>query len=180
MKKALAILATLTVFLFSSSPVLAQEKIAGGSAVLKTNLSGLKKTDARGQKLATFLTQQNSPLAPYAEIFIQAADKYQIDWKLVPAITGVESSFGKNIPFRSYNAYGWANGAYRFQSWDQSIKHVSQVIKKKYIDQGLDNPWKIGPVYAPPSKTWAGKVVWFMNQIDEFNQENPKSFNLTI
>ena len=91
---------------------------------------------------------------------------------MVPAITGVESTFGKQIPTNSYNAYGWANGAYLFESWEQSIDHVSQVLKEKYVERGLDTPYKMGPVYAPPSKTWASKVVYFMNQIECFDELN--------
>jgi len=122
------------------------------------------------EKLEAFLANYDSPLAPYAEQFVRAADRYQLDWRLVPAITGVESTFGKQIPANSYNAYGWANGAFYFQSWEQSIDYVSQYLKEKYVDRGLDTPYKMGPVYAPPSRTWAGKVVYFMKQIECFNE----------
>ena len=157
----------LTAVFFLSQPVFAQEKIAGSSAVLETPQF---QVDERVAKLEKFLESYDSPLAKYADKFIEAADKYGLDWKLLPAITGVESTFGKQIPAGSYNAYGWANGAFYFESWEQSINLVSKTLKEKYLDRGLDTPYKIGPVYAPPSKTWAWKVVSFMKQIECFDE----------
>lgn len=170
MKKIFAILAILFAIIIFPQPALATET-AGSSAVLKTELFGIEKPDSRVEKLEAFLTQNNSPLASYSKEFIKAADTYQLDWRFVPAITGVESTFGKQIPANSYNAYGWNNGVYRFQSWEQSIDYVSQYLKKNYFDRGLNTPYKIGPVYAPPSRTWAVRVVYFMKQIECFNDK---------
>ena len=169
MNKLFAILAIVVAISIFPQPVLADNQEAGGSAVLKNDES--TRIDPRIEKLSLFLESYGSPLSPFAADFIQAADRYQIDWKLVPAITGVESTFGKRIPFNSYNAYGWANGAYYFESWEQSIDHVSRVLREKYYDRGLDTPQKINPVYAPPSQVWAGKVCFFMNKLENFSQD---------
>lgn len=165
----LLIFTVLTAVLFKPQTAQAQETrlvMAGISGVLKTEPIQL---DNRVERLTAFLEKYDSPLLPYAEDFVKVADKYQIDWKLVPAITGVESTFGKQIPFHSYNAYGWNNGNYRFKSWENSIEIVSKALKEKYYNRGLDNPYKIGPVYAPPSSTWAGKVTRFMKEIENFS-----------
>ncbi len=168
MKKKLVIFAILSIFLFIPQPAQAQEEklTAGGSAVLKSTTF---QPDARATQLEAFLNDYHSPLAPYAPVFIEMADKYQIDWRLVPAITGVESTFGKQIPYHSYNAYGWNNGNFHFKSWEDSIEVVSKALKEKYFDRGLDTPYKIGPVYAPPSKTWASRVNFFMQKIGNSN-----------
>lgn len=163
--KKLILLLGFILFISFPQPVKAQD-MAGESAVLTNKVLGIKMPDSRVDKLEKFLDSYNSPLTPYAACFIETADKYQIDWRLVPAITGVESTFGKRIPANSFNAYGWNNGNYRFGSWEESIEKVSLTLKEKYVNRGLDNPYKIGPVYAPPSKTWAGKVASFMRQID--------------
>lgn len=165
-KFCLILIAFLAIF-FLSQPAFAQEKIAGGSAMLENSFP---LADNRVTKLKKFLESYDSPLAEYADKIVESADEYGLDWKLVPAITGVESTFGKNIPAGSYNAYGWANGAFYFQSWEQSIDLVSQTLKEKYLDRGLDTPYKMGPVYAPPSKTWAWKVIYFMKQIECFGE----------
>jgi hypothetical protein len=122
--------------------------------------------DPRVYKLRIYLDSRNSPLSEYSEIFVQEADKNKIDWRLIPAISGVESSFGIHIPNKSFNAYGWANGEYNFSSWEESISSVSAAINNKYYEKGANNIIKISKRYAPPSKTWAGKVKYFMNKID--------------
>src|ERR1035437_123786 len=48
--------------------------------------------DSRVKILTSFLKQYNSPLTPYASDFVQMADRYNLDWKLVAAISGVEST----------------------------------------------------------------------------------------
>jgi len=93
----------------------------------------------------------------------------------------VESTFGKQIPFNSYNAYGWNNGNYRFQSWEDSIEIVSKALKEKYYNRGLDNPYKIGRVYAPPSPFWGNRVNNFMKMIEPISINSPLSaLTLTI
>lgn len=151
-----------------ASPSLAAENIGEASANLVRNESGV---DERVRKLENLLEEYNSPLKPYAQNFVQAADKYSLDWRLVAAISGVESTFGKRIPKNSYNAWGFGvptgkqNGL-AFQNWEEGIKTVSSALKEKYIDRGADSVLKIAPIYAPPSKTWAGKILFFMEKIE--------------
>lgn len=116
--------------------------------------------------LIRYLRNKKSPLEEYAEKVILSAESNNIDWRLIPAIAGVESSFGKRIPHNSYNAYGWANGEYKFSSWEESIEIVSQTLNKKYVQKGVVNINEIARIYAPPSTTWASKVKFFINQID--------------
>jgi hypothetical protein len=131
--------------------------------------------DFRVEALESYLEAKKSPLAMYADEFVDYADKYGLDYRLVPAITGVESTFGKRIPVGSYNAYGWANGEYRFSSWEDSIGHVSMTLKTKYIDKGAVSIERIGKRYAPPSNTWSNKVRYFMGEIDTM----PVTFDLS-
>lgn len=158
-------------FILSASKVSAEVYVAGSSATLKKSQVN---SDYRVRVLKAYLTKHNSPLAEYAGYFVETADKYNIDWRLVPAISGVESTFGKRIPYNSFNAYGWANGAYKFKSWEDSIEVVSKTLREKYIDKGAPSISKIARRYAPPSSTWAGKVKFFMARIDSF----PVTFTL--
>jgi len=184
MKKIILIFLTaLFAVTFLAKPAYADnDKIlmAGASAVLKDEFL-IGKKDCRIEKLRSFLESYNSPFSNKAVYLIEIADKYEIDWRLIPAISGIESTFGRQIPYNSYNAYGWANGTYRFNSWEESFEKVAKTLKEKYIDRGLDTPEKMGPVYAPPSKTWAGKVRYFMNKIENFETEGCiKALSLTI
>lgn len=133
-----------------------------------------KGFDYRVANLRNFFNTYNSPLALYAEDFVLMADKYNLDYRLVPAISGVESTFGKQIPSGSYNAYGWANGNYSFESWPNSIEVVSKTLRTQYVDRGANSVPEIARIYAPPSSTWAGNVQYFINKIDPL----PLSFEI--
>jgi hypothetical protein len=157
------ILVAIALFFASTTRASAQE-VADASATLKT--ATYEGFDYRVEKLRTFLFKLDSPLAPYADNFVTDADNFGLDYRLVPSISGVESTFGKRIPSKSFNAYGWANGKYNFKSWPDSIKIVSSTLKYKYIDRGAPTISKIARRYAPPSSTWSGKVKFFIAKID--------------
>ena len=155
-----------------TAEVSADVTVAESSAQLVSRAKA--ESDYREEILRNYLEGHNSPLSGYSDVFISLADKYRLDWRLVPAITGVESTFGKRIPVDSYNAYGWANGSYSFESWDESIEVVSKALRDNYIDRGAVSINDIARIYAPPSETWARNVKFFMNKIDPL----PVSFSL--
>lgn len=151
---------------FTADSISADYSVAEKSASLVIQGDNDSYYDERVVLLKKYLESKNSPLAGNSKDFIEYADKYDLDWRFVPAITGVESSFGKHIPSNSYNAYGWANGKYDFTSWEESIEVVSKALRIKYIDKGATSIEAIGRIYAPPSSTWSNKVHYFMNQIE--------------
>lgn len=157
----------------------ADSAVAGASALPKERLVE-KKEDPRIIRLRSYLESQNSILAEYATYFIETADRYSLDEfgldYLVPAITGLESSFAKCYPQGSYNAYGWNSGNWYWDSWEESIKHVTRVLRERYIDRGADTIYKIGPIYAE-SPTWAQRVSYIAAQIKSYN---PLSERLTL
>lgn len=158
------ILITIALFLIATNAVRAQG-VAGESASIKPDSFG-NGFDYRVENLRNFLVKFNSPLVPYAEDFVDYADAYGLDYRLVPSISGVESTFGKQIPYQSYNAYGWVNGNYSFKSWPDSIYVVSSTLRAQYIDKGAASITRIARRYAPPSDTWGGKVKYFIGKID--------------
>jgi hypothetical protein len=152
-------------FLGSAGIVRGNEISVSESASIKTDAED-NSFDFRVTNLEQYLESHNSPLSAHAEDFVKYADENGLDYRLVPAISGVESTFGKRIPYNSYNAYGWANGKYKFTSWTDSISHVSMTLKTKYIDKGAPTIPKIARRYAPPSATWGRNVTFFINKID--------------
>lgn len=144
----------------------AESNEAGASASPKFKSQNTEGFDYRSYTLRKFLAKYNSPLTPYSIEFIQTADYYGIDYRIVPAISGVESTFGKRIPVNSYNAYGWAGGDYKFKSWPDSIKIVNKTLRENYVNKGATSINKIARIYAPPSTTWGTKVSYFVRKID--------------
>lgn len=175
-KKLVLALLVFIIPLVSPKLVFALE-VAGASGMLKIE-SEAKINDTRTLRLEKFLKNQKSPLMPYAQKFVEEADKNQIDWRLLAAIAGIESGFGRKIVSGSYNAYGWGGGTIRFKSWEDSIEIVSKALAEKYYAKGLNTPEKINPVYCPPNKTWASTVRIFMGKIEGHEEAN--KINLTI
>ncbi len=162
-------------FLIFTSPVLAASEAVSSASFLTA-----ENQNFRIDELRRFLSAYNSPLVGFADEFVEAADKYELDWRLIPAITGVESTFGKAIPTGSYNAYGWANGAFYFRSWEESINVVARALRENYINRGADTVEKIAPIYAPPSTTWAWKVRYFMEKMANFAPANTLALELSL
>lgn len=114
------------------------------------------------EKLRKYLQQRHSPLAAYAEEFVKAADEYGIDYRIVAAISIIESNGGKHN-FKQYNAWGW--GKKGFGSWTEGIWAVSKGIGK-YYSKGGTTPKLISASYCPPNAdNWARKVQGVMNII---------------
>lgn len=158
---------------FNPSVASAQEKTSYPSASLAVNYQKPVR-DNRAKILADFLGEFNSPLTEYAEHFVNEADKNGLDWKLVAAISGVESYFGHQIPYESYNAWGWGvygKNVLRFNSWNEAITVISTSLRANYINKWkADDVYKIGRVYAA-DPLWARKVTFFMNKIADFAAE---------
>ncbi len=131
--------------------------------------------DARGILLTQFLTEHKSPMAPYADVIVQEADKNGIDFRLVVSIAMCESNLGKRMPSKdSFNAWGISvytgqqSGA-TFKDWPSAIGWVSKYMKERYFDKGLTDLKEIGSVYAPPSvntgHSWSNCVESFSSSI---------------
>lgn len=151
-----------------TKPVVAENiRVADSSASLIHTYKKEIKVDLRPPKIQHFLEKYHSPLAPYATDIVSLADQYHIDYRLVVAIAGVESTFCKSTPYRSYNCWGWKNGKHAFASYQDALEKVSQTLGLHYYNKGFDTPEAIGPIYAPPSPDWAWKVRFFMNQLQD-------------
>lgn len=144
------------------------------------------KVDKRAKILEAYLDKYNSPLKSEAKTFIDAADEYKIDWKLVPAIAGVESTFGKFTPgavsYPSYNGWGWGvygNQALYFRSWREGIYTVSEGLRLHYYNQGLTNPYSINRIYAE-SPFWGAKVAYFISDLEKFEKDYLNKTEQTI
>jgi hypothetical protein len=149
---------------------LSKETYATASLVMEERIEPI---DTRSERLEKYLQSINSPMALSAKQFVEQADKYQLDWKLVAAIAGNESYFGKFIPYNSFNSWGWGvwtgmSYGTNFTDWNHGIATVSEGLKKNYIDMGLTTIENIGRKYAADPQ-WSWKVRHFMNEIEAFN-----------
>jgi len=117
----------------------------------------------------------SSPLVDQSEIFVEIGFRYNIDCYLLPAIAGVESTFGHYLYPNSYNPFGWGGGSVIFPNWQAAIETVGQKLRTNYFDRGYTTIETIAPIYAQ-SPNWAQKVNYF---IQVFQTEEEK-INLHI
>lgn len=183
MVKVLIVISILFVVVLNRvSNAYAQELLAGSSAALLKPATQ-ELSDSRVRILREFLGKYNSPLVPYAGTFVEIADKYNLDWKLVAAISGVESTFGREIPYESFNGWGWGiygDNMIRFSSWREGIETVSEGLRTKYINKwGAKDVYEIGRFYAA-SPTWAQRVEYFMNKIQEYGNSNLANLSISL
>lgn len=109
---------------------------------------------------AFFTSRENSPLAGYGIDFVQAADKYGIDWTLLASISTIESNGGKQAcRFKDgtlkYNAFGWGGCKIAFKSYHEAIDVISRNLaglepatQRHYAGKDVN---KIINTYNPPS-----------------------------
>lgn len=180
MLKKLVVLAIFIPFLTSLTSVTADEQVR--NAEIPTQIVSIQagELDPRAVVLKDYLAKYSSPLQNNAQDFVDAADEYNLDWKLVPAIAGNESTFGKFIPGGhdpatiSYNGWGWGvygDQSLAFSSWREAIFTVSEGLRKDYLNRGLTEPYSIGKKYAA-SPNWAKNVSYFLNDMEEFSKNH--------
>lgn len=125
--------------------------------------------DARPEIVRQYLDYYNSPLVPYADLLVQTADKYSLDFRLIAAIAQKESNLCKIIPPGSYNCWGWGitgESTLGFDSYEQGIEIVSKGLRENYLDKGYTTTEEIMSKYTPLSNgSWAEGVNQFMTEM---------------
>ncbi len=128
------------------------------------------QSEAREEILRQFFVRHHSPLVPYVHEFITIADKYDLDFRLLPAIAMQETNLCKKAKTGSHNCWGFGvyGGKYTFfDSYPDAIEAVSKTLSVKYKNKyGLVTPEEIQPLYNPSNTSnWAFAVDHFMDQL---------------
>jgi len=97
--------------------------------------------DPRLETLRAFFRKSDCPAERYSQVFLEAADDYDLDWRLLPSISYIESTGGKAAP--NNNLFGWDSGRAQFPTPTAGIHAVgyrlahSDLYKDKNLDQLL-------------------------------------------
>ena len=97
-----------------------------------------QRTDSRLDVLRAFFQDAGCPAAAYAEAFLEAADDYNLDWRLLPSLSWVESTGGKTA--RNNNFFGWNSGRTQFPTPAAGIHLVGYQLSHSglYRSKSLD------------------------------------------
>jgi Mannosyl-glycoprotein endo-beta-N-acetylglucosaminidase len=99
------------------------------------------RTDPRLESLRRFFEKAACPALAYSKAFLEAADRYALDWRLLPSISMVESTGGKAASHN--NLFGWDSGRAQFSSPAAGIHAVgyrlahSDLYRNKDTDEIL-------------------------------------------
>lgn len=144
--------------------------------VLGSFTEAISSEDARPIILRNYLEKYNSPLTPYAQLFVDKADEYGLKYYQLPvAIAQQESNLGKKTPPSCHNAWGWgihSEGTLCFPDWQTAIDTYIKGLTEKYGDiLATENEdkmlYELMKRYAPLSLesangSWAKGVKQFM------------------
>jgi hypothetical protein len=129
----------------------------------------IDEADSQTEIVRQFLARHGSPLEDYSPDIIAAAKRYDLDFRLLPAIAMQESNACKRVIADSNNCWGW--GIYggkvtRFSNYPEAIETISKTLSTKYRDRGLITPQELGQLYNPSNtNNWAENVQSFMDDM---------------
>ena len=94
--------------------------------------------DSRLAFLRNFFEHSNCPAAKLSPVFLEAADMYALDWRLLPSLSFVETTGGKSA--RNNNLFGWDSGRAAFSSAAAGIRAVAASLANSalYRDKDVD------------------------------------------
>lgn len=148
-------------------------KTADGSQREQSVIAVLETGDARDAIIARFLERHKSPMEPhdeYGKKLVEIADRYKIDFRLLPAIAMQESNLCRNTnPGAPNNCLGFgihARGTLDFDSYEAGFERAARELKAYYIDRGLHTVEQIERKYTPSSNgSWAASVNQWMAEM---------------
>jgi hypothetical protein len=119
------------------------------------------RNDPRLERLRGFFGKLECPALAYAETFLEAADDYALDWRLLPSLSYVESTGGKSAPHN--NLFGWNSGRAQFSTPGAAIHMVGFHLSHSptYRHKSLD---ALLTTYNPTGE-YAAKVKSVMRRI---------------
>lgn len=122
--------------------------------------------DARHHKLEIFFRSFGCPAPYYASDYIRAADAYSIDYRLLPAISLLESTCG--LYQRNNNRWGWDSARTPFASVREGLRYIAFQLSRGrfYRNKTLDQKIRI----YNPDPAYERKIKLLMRKIDNPRQ----------
>jgi len=142
---------------------LLDQGLSTGTAQSLSAPAGLQKqNDPRFHAIRNFFMSRKCPIVELSADFLAAADKHNLDWRLLPSIALLESGGGRVAP--GGNPLGWGSGQAKFKTAAQAIYYVAERLAISPIYAGKDLKTKLR-IYNPARKDYAARVQEVMEQL---------------
>lgn len=126
----------------------------------------------RAEAINTFFKERSMPLQGTGMTFVLVAEKYGLDWRLLPAIGVRESSGGKAAC--GYNAFGWGSCklGHNYHSYEEAIESIGKNLgganknTARYY-AGKSTEEKLYHYNGSVEPPYTGEVLAIMDMISE-------------
>ena len=118
--------------------------------------------DARATRLVRFFQHYNCPTPYHIDDYLRAADVYQLDYRLLPAISVRETTCG--VTEQQNNRWGFHPGHQSFESVEEGIDFLAGRLAQGYYYRGKTLQQKLF-TYNPLPR-YPGEVQAIMRQIE--------------
>lgn len=126
----------------------------------------ITQADARIEIVRQVMKRYNSPLAGVADTIVTTADKYKLDYRLIPALALKESGGCRIIPENSYNCWGYgiySGSSTHFTDYAEGVQIVSKALSTRFRVNGEVSPETVMPLYTNGTDTtWASDIEYYM------------------
>lgn len=135
------------------------------------------KVDERAEKIDAYFSKWDLPLAGYGAKMVAAADKYGLDWRILPALAMLETTGGKNLcgTGGNKNAFGFGGCSIYFKTFEDAFDAVAKTLSGNgektadlYSGKSIE---EILEVYNPPETKgitpgYHKKAIKIMSEIE--------------
>lgn len=122
-----------------------------------------------GPQIDAYLNRKGSPMMGMGGAFANYGRTYNVDPRLVVAISGAETTFGKHL-CAPHNAWNWFHHgncpASPFSSYPAGAEEVTRFLRLSYLNKGYDTVPLIRAKYcAAGCENWVPLVMAFLDEM---------------
>ena len=136
--------------------------VSAVSAVDVTPATSVPQSDPRIARLDHFFAHYNCPLPYHVDDYLRAADSYEIDYRLLPAISVRETTCG--LWEQQNNRWGYHSGHQSFDSVEDGIYFLAHRLANGYFYRGKSLEEKL--FTYNPRQRYPEEIRRIMRQIE--------------
>jgi hypothetical protein len=146
----------------------------GSQALNQAEDSEAEILNAKAEAIDTYFRDRGMPLAGFGKKMVEEAEKNDLDWRLIAAISVRESTGGLHACMKAtHNAFGWGSCKINFKSHGEAIETVARNLggNNPKTAHHYDNKTtlEILRAYNPPSVVpkYGEQVISIMDKIGD-------------